>query len=265
LPVVRARLVIVLATGLAGVLAQAGCRSPFGYKYEYEEQLYLRVDGAATLVIDASIPALVALRGVAVDPSASAATDRAMLRHLFEAAGCQVDNVGQPWRRLGRRFVQIRLSTPDVRTLSKCGLASWSTYTLEPIEGGLRYRQTVGAPAAAPSTGVGQPAVANWDGSELVAFKLHLPSRVIEHNVRRLDVDEPGDLERGNILTWEQRLTDRRAGKPVAIDVTMNAKSILYTTLWLFGGAFVAAVSVLALVVWLTVRRGRKRVAARQS
>lgn len=261
----RVRLCLVLAIGLA----LTSCRSPFGRQYEYEEQLYLRVDGAATLVIDASIPALVALRGVAVDPSASAATDRAMLRHLFEGAGCHVDNVGQPWRRLGRRFVQVRLSTPDVRTLSKCGLAAWSTYALDPIEQGLHYRQTVGAPAGAPagdtpSTGSGQAGAVNWDGSELVAFKLHLPSRVLEHNVRRLGVDEAGGIERGNILTWEQHLSDRRAGKPVVMDVKMAAESILFTTLWLFGGAFLAAVSGLAIVVWLIVRRGRKRVAARQ-
>jgi hypothetical protein len=88
---------------------------------------------------------------------------------------------------------------------------------------------------------------------------------VRSHNVRLLDLDQPGDLERGNILTWEQRLADRRAGKPVNIDVDMDATSILYTTLWLFGGAATAAVSVLALIVWLTIRRGRQRVAARQS
>ena len=67
-------------------------------------------------------PALVALRGVPLDPSASARLDRQAIRAMFEAAGCTVDNVGQPWRRKGRRFVQVRIDTTDVRTLSKCGL-----------------------------------------------------------------------------------------------------------------------------------------------
>ena len=243
---------------IAALIAPA-CANPFGQRYEYEEQLYLRADGAATVVIDASIPALVALRGIAIDASASAATDRAGLRQMFEAAGCHVDNVGQPWRRKGRRFVQVRLSTSDVRTLAQCGLLAWSSYSLDAIDGGLRLRQEVGAPLAR------DPGKVNWDSTELVAFRLHLPSRVRKHNVRRLDVDEPGDLERGNILTWEQRLSDRRLGTPLHIDVEMDAGSILHTTLWLFGGAFVGAVSVLAGVVWLTVRRGRRKAAARQS
>ena len=38
----------------------------------------------------------------------------------------------------------------------------------------------------------------------------------------------------------------------------MDSTSILYTTLWLFGGAFVGAVVVLMLIVWWTVRRGRR-------
>jgi hypothetical protein len=252
---VRASLAI--AAGL--LIAAAACRSPFGPQYEYEEQVYLRVDGAATVVVDSSIAALVALRGVALDPAAPASTDRGNLRLMFESAGCHVDNVGQPWRRRGRRFVQVRISTSDVRSLSKCGLLSWSAYALGPNGDGLRYQQVVGAPQPR------DPGKVNWDGSELVAFKLHAPSKVRSHNVRLLDVDAPGNLERGNIMTWEQRLTDRRAGKPVNIDVSMEATSILFTTLWLFGGAAAAAVGVLGLIVWLTVRRGRQRVAARQS
>ena len=246
----------MMTAGLA--LAAAGCRSPFGPQYEYEEQLYLRVDGAATVVVDASIPALIALRGIALDPAASATVDRVALRAMLDTAGCKVDNVGQPWRRKGRRFVQVRISTPDVRALTQCKLLAWSSYALDRMPEGLHYRQTVGAPV------VLDPGKVNWDGSELVGFKLHLPSRVRDHNVRRLEDNEPGSIERGNILTWEQRLSDRRSGKPIELSVRMDSASILYTTLWLFGGAFVGAVLALWLIVWLIVRRGRK-VAARQS
>ena len=77
--------------------------------------------------------------------------------------------------------------------------------------------------------------------------------------MKRLDDGANGTVDRGNILTWEQRLTDRRAGTPIEMDVRMDAQSILYHTLWLFGGAFVAAVLALALIVWLTVRRGRRQ------
>ena len=56
-----------------------------------------------------------------------------------------------------------------------------------------------------------------------------------------------------------RRLADRRAGKPLTMEIDMESTSILYTTLWLFGGAFVAAVIVLVTLIWLTIRRGRKQ------
>ena len=52
-------------------------------------------------------------------------------------------------------------------------------------------------------------------------------------------------MQRGNILAWEQHLTDRLDGRPISIEVRMDRQSILYTTLWLFAGAFAAAVLLL--------------------
>ena len=95
-----------------------------------------------------------------------------------------------------------------------------------------------------------------WDGKELVAFRLHLPSRVVYHNARDLETNEPGDIARGNILAWEQALTDRLDGRPVAIEVRMDRQSILYRTLWLFVGAFVAAVLLIGAILWWVVRKG---------
>jgi hypothetical protein len=46
------------------------------------------------------------------------------------------------------------------------------------------------------------------------------------------------------------------------MDVIMGTASILYQTLGLFAGAFAAAVAVLGGLIWLTVRRGRKRAAS---
>ena len=241
-----------LAAALLALVA--ACANPFGREYEYEEQFYLAVDGSALMTINTSIPALVALHGLALDPSPRAFLDQQKVRRLYEAAGCQVARVGQPWYRHGRRFIQIQLTTGDVRTLGACGPLAWGTYTFEPSAGRIRYQEIVG-----PAAG-GDPGAANWDGNELVAFKLHLPSRITFHNVRLLAGGGPGDVERGNILTWEQRLADRRAGKPVNIEVQMDEQSILYRTLWLFGGSFLAAVCVMAGLIWWTVRKGRARI-----
>lgn len=251
------------AACFVAIAATAACASPFAPQYEYEEQTYLRVDGRATVVIDSSLHALVVLRGFAIDPSPDGQIDRESVRRIFQSAGCRVDNVSRLWRRHGRRFVQVRVTTDDVQKLSACGPLAWSSYALDPIEpDGLRYRQTVAGqpqPSAGPSgsQGVAAAAGAGWDGSELIAFKLHLPSRIRWHNVKRLDGTD-GTHERGNILTWEQRLADRRAGRPIAMEVEMDSTSILNTTLWIFGGAFAAAVLLMVVVIWLVMRRGRK-------
>jgi len=245
---------VLIAMAIAATSA-CGAWNPFAAHYEYEEQVYLTVDGRATIVIDASVPALVALRGLAIDPSPSASIDRNDVRRVIEAAGCRVDSVSRPWTRSGRNFVQVQITLDDVRQPQTCGLLAWSSYALTtsaPDE--IEYQQVVGAPPAAAAA----PAI--WDGTELVAFKLHAPSRIRYQNVKRLDGTN-GTWERGNILTWEQRLSDRLAGKPVAMDVRMDSTSILRTTLWLFAGAFAAAVLLLIVVIWMVVRRGRKLVA----
>jgi hypothetical protein len=240
---------------MASVAGAAACTGSLGRQYEYEEQLYLGLNGSATVIVNASIPALVSLHGLPLDPSMRSPVDRDQVRRLFATAGCQDVRVGQPWIRRGRRFIQVRVSAEHVAELNNCGPLSWSSYAFGPAADGqaLGYRQVVGEPTA------NDPGDVNWNGSEIVAFKLHLPSRIVYHNVRRLEDGEPGEPDRGNILTWEQPLSDRRAGQPVEIDVRMDAESILSRTLWLFGGAFVAALLVLATLIWLTVRRGRRR------
>ena len=138
----------------------------------------------------------------------------------------------RPWSRRGRQFVQINLEFDDVRRLHEAAPLSWSRYELTAGNGQHLFRQTVGASALKPGTlkNVG------WDGGEIVAFRLHLPSRILEHNARDLEKNEPTGIHRGNILAWEQHLADRLDGRPVTIEVRMDSQSILYRTLFLFAG-----------------------------
>ena len=170
---------------------------------------------------------------------------------MLERAGCPVRAVARPWTRNSRHFVQIQLDVEDIAALPKCPVVSWSIYSLGPHEDGLRYLQIVGAPSGGDVPGV------NWSGDELVAFRVHVPSRIRHHNVKRVEDGEDGTIGRGNILSWEQTLADRRAGKPVAMEIWMDAESILYRTLWLFLGALGAALATLATIVWLVRRKGR--------
>jgi len=257
--IVRVRVVnsaVWLALVVLAALAASSCANPLARQYEYDEQTYLDTDGSATVVISASVASLVALRNVPLDPSPQARLSSDDVRRVFEAAGCDVERAARPWRRNGRRFVQARLHVADVRKASACGVLAWSAYGFETTPEQIRYTQTVSAPSGAAPAGV------NWDGSELVAFKLHLPSRVTYQNVRRLEDGAPGSVERGNILTWEQRLTDRLAGVPIEMEVRTDSQSILYHTVTLFAGAFVAAVILLILLIWFTIRRGRARLRA---
>jgi hypothetical protein len=149
----------------------------------------------------------------------------------------------------------VRVSAAQVMDLSSCGPLSWSTYKLEHEGQLLHFEQVVGPPTPA-ATPVPQ---ARWNGSELVAFRVHVPSRIRYHNVKVLDTGENGQADRGNILTWEQHLSDRLAGKPVDLEIRMDAESILRHTLLLFIGAFGAAVAALLGAIWLMLRRAKRR------
>jgi hypothetical protein len=69
------------------------------------------------------------------------------------------------------------------------------------------------------------------------------------------------EIQRGNILEWEQPLVDRLKGVPVDVEVNMEPESILYTTLLLFGATIVLAAATFGLVIWRVARHGRDDVA----
>jgi hypothetical protein len=243
---------LLAALLLAAATACGGTRI-FGKQYEYEEDLTLSLDGSATLVVNASLASLVALRGLSLPTDNSTRLKSDDIRALFASPIADVTRVSPAWRRKGRRFIQVRLKIADVRRLSEVAPFAWSKYSLTQ-EGGLHvFHQTVGASALRPGTLQNY----GWDGSEIAAFRLHLPSKIIFHNARDLETNQPASYKRGNILAWEQHLSDRLAGRPVEILVRMESQSILYRTLYIFAGAFLAAVVVLILLVWWTVRKGK--------
>jgi hypothetical protein len=213
-------------------------------QYEYEEELYLGLDGSATLNVSASVPALVALRGVDLNASPRARFERERIRVFYEAPGVTVTALSSS-RRHGRRFVHVRMDVAEVRSLQRLAPFAWSTYRFAREGEVYEFKQVVGAPAGRSVTDAG------WDGSELVAFRIHLPSKIAYHNA------PSHRTERGNILEWEQTLADRMRGTPVDIDVQIETQSILARTLLLFGSTIVAAFATLAAIIWWVARRGR--------
>jgi hypothetical protein len=241
-----AALMLVLAVALAAV--SAGCR-PGGFlrQYEYDEDIYLALDGTATVYVNASYPALVALRGLKLDTSPSARFDRPAVSALFEAPGVHVVRVTTS-RQKGRRFAHVRLEVADIRKLALSPPFSWASIRFDRMGELYRFREDLGPSAGAPAGDVG------WKGDELVAFRLHLPSKIAYHNAGK------DNLLRGNILLWEQTLADRLRGAPLQMEARMEPTTILYSTLWLFLGSMAAAFSMLALIVWLVVKKGKDRV-----
>ncbi len=219
-------------------------------QYEYDERLDLSLDGSATVDVNASLASLVALHGARLDTDPEARLDRAAIRALFDAPGATIRDISG-YRRHGRRFVHVRFDIDAIGHLHGVAPLAWSSYRLERTGQEYRFVQDVGAPA--PPAVPAPPALrTGWKGDELVAFRIHLPSKINFHN-------SPDDIERGNILVWEQRLRDRLAGARLHMEARMETQSILYRTLWLFGGTFAAALAALALVVWWVARRGRRR------
>jgi hypothetical protein len=238
---------------LAAACLIASCGGGLGRQYEYEQDVYVDLDGSATVVVNASLAALVALSGLDLPLDSRTRIDRDEVRRAFESEGLDVTRVSRPWRRRGRRFIQVRLEVDDVRRLSTTKPFDGIAYELSTVDGRTVFRGRVTGSPRAPLR------EAEWDGTELVAFKLHLPSRIYFHNVRNLDTNQTGSVERGNILRWEQRLSDRLAARPIEMDVRMDGESILNRTLWLFAGSFAAAMALLGSAIWMTVRRGRRR------
>jgi hypothetical protein len=225
-----------------GVLVGSCSRSASVFRqYEYEEEVYVSLDGSATVYVNSSIPALNALRGTSFEVSPTATVDRAAIREYFSSPITHVSWVRSS-RRSGRRFAHVRLEVADVTQLAKAAPFAWSTYAFKKEGDLFVYKQTVGAAAGNDVGTVG------WSGREIVAFRLHLPSKIRWDNSGH-------DTGRGNILAWEQPLTDRRRGAPLDIEARMDPESILYRTLWLFGATFVAVAVAFGLVIWWVLRR----------
>lgn len=238
---------ILAALVLAATATACGGGGGLFREYEYEEDVYLSLDGTATLYVNSSIAALNALRGTSFDARPTARIDRAGVREYFSAPFIHVTRVAAS-RRSSRQFVHVRLDVDDVRRLSEAAPFAWSAYRFKEGDGLFLYEQTVGLGAGKEVGPVG------WNGREVVAFRLHLPSKIVYHNTRR-------DIGRGNILAWEQPLADRLRGEPLMLDARMETQSILYRTLWLFGSTAAAVALTFALVIWWVLRRGTGSIA----
>jgi len=235
------------ALTVLALLVLTSCARPFGRQYEYEEEIFIGLDGSATVIVNTSVAALAALHGLDVPLDPAAPVDRDAIRALYASPVSEVSRVSRPWRRDGRRFVQVRLDVSDVRRLPETRPFAWARYTFVRTGEQLQFVQELGPSAGKDVGNVG------WDGAELVAVRLHIPSRVTYHNA-------PSRLvERGNILSWEQPLKARLAGEPLRVEARFGVQRILVLTVALFLAAMAAAAITVAGLIWWVVRKGHQR------
>ena len=69
----------------------SACRALVPRHYEYDEQIDLSLDGSASIFINGSVPAIIALRGIPLDPSPSASSS--------EACASSTSPTASRWRR----------------------------------------------------------------------------------------------------------------------------------------------------------------------
>ena len=227
-------------------VAAAGCGSGGLFRqYEYEEDIYLSLDGTATVYVNSSIPALDALRGASFNRDPRARIDREGVRDFYTTPVTRVIAINES-RRSGRRFVHVRLDVDDIGRLGEAVPFAWSTYDFRRKDAQFLYCQWIGPAVNKPVGDVG------WTGREIVAFRLHLPSKIDYHNAGA------ANKRRGNILVWEQLLSDRLRGVPRVLDARMQTQSILYSALLLFGATGIAVALMFGVVIVIVRRSGSR-------
>ena len=232
---------LAFALVLIAVLASIACGNVVARKYEYEEEIFLSLDGSAIVYVNASVAALVALRGLSLPLDPGARLDRTIVRDVYNTPVSRVASVTTS-RREGRRYVHLRIEVDDIRRLGEAAPFAWSTYRY--LEGDtFEFGQHMQASAGKEVGNVG------WGGDELIAVRLHLPSKITDHN------SPSRRIERGNILVWEQPLAERMKGTPLEIQARMEKESILFRTLALFGAMGVLVVITFIAAIWFVKSR----------
>jgi hypothetical protein len=205
--------------------------------YEYEHEVWLRVDGSGTVVVSGRPELWAAFKGV---PDVTPESARA----LFERAGLEVRRT-RVTKRQGVPYVYVSADFPDVNRLAESPAFPDLRLALRREGNRLRLEGEWKRPEGDAATGSAP------EGR--VAVRLHLPSKIYAHD------NAAEGVERGNIVTWREDVAAGLAGKPLAFGATIDDRSILLSTVVLFGAAIAIAALLLLTAVLAVRRRGRRQ------
>jgi hypothetical protein len=232
----RLLLALLLALSLRGCVV-----------YEYEHEIWLRVDGSGTVNLTGRPELWSAFKGVSLPAEADEDALRAQARSLFERSGLRVRRVTVTHRG-GRPYLFVSADFSDVNALGGTPAFPDLTLRLQKEGENLHLRGTWARPLGATST----PREA--DG--MMAVRFHLPSKVYQHD------NATDGIERGNIVGWRQDVTQALARRPLIMGGIIDSRSILRSTVALFGLAIAVALAIIATGLYWVVRQGRRRGAA---
>ena len=212
--------------------------------YEYEHEFWIRVDGSGTVYVSGRPALWAAFKGLARPEGSDAGPTLEKARALFEGSGLHVRRATLT-RRRGRPYLFVSADFDDVNKLSATPAFPDLHIALRPAEGRLRIEGRWAAPA-------GRPEVGSDERDGLMAVRFHLPSKIYEHD-NAID-----GVERGNIVSWRQDVAQALDGKALAFGASLDARSILGSTVRLFASAIVAALLILAATLYFVLRRGQR-------
>ncbi len=235
----------MLPRGLALVLLATGARACLTYEYEHE--FWLRVDGSGTVNVTGRPALWTAFKGLGDPRSPDTTATRDAARALFERAGLRVRRTTLT-RRGGHPYLFVSADFEDVNALAGSPAFPDLRIALRRAGGRLHLEGAWARPAGAPDVGA-------RDREGLLAVRFHLPSKVYGHR------DATDGVERGNIVGWRQPVADALGGGTLEFGAEMDERSILLSTVLLFGTAIAAALAILFSIFWAVVRRGRRDLA----
>ncbi len=230
-----------LALAALLVAALRGCTT-----YEYEHEIWLRVDGSGSIEVTGQPRLWTAFKSLPLDEKDPEGM-KAAARALFERSGLTVRRVTVV-RRRGHVYLYVSAEFKDVNRISYTPAFPDLRIGLRRDRGRLLMDGSWQRPLEAlPSGG------ATREG--MMAVRFHMPSKVYGHR------NAAEGLERGNILGWRQEVGQALDGGRLELGADSDERSILFSTVMLFAGAVVLAVVLLAFALWAVARRGRRDLA----
>lgn len=232
----------MLGRTIAALVLVAGLRSCLAYEYEHE--FWIRVDGSGTVNVTGRPALWTAFKGLGRPEDPDGTATRETARALFERSGLRVRRVTLT-RRKGQPYLFVSADFPHLNALRRT--PAFPDLDLALTREGERLRLS-GSWARSPDALAAR--VPERDG--LMAVRFHLPSKVYEHR------NAFGGVERGNIVGWRQPLGQALDGSRLEVGAVMDRRSILLSTIGLFGAAIAGGLGLVSLALYLVLRKGKR-------